>query len=127
MPSRTKVDRTTAFLLNLYIVSDDGNIATQRRWILRLETGGERHDIKLQVFTTLKDTERLVKDRKRRRSNEIPPSSMVSFLRENDGKEEKMAKCLEMYKMELQAMPESVLDWELKKLSSRKILGNKVI
>ena len=66
-----------------------------------------------------------MKDRKRRRSNEIPPS--YSSVRENDGKEEKRAKCLELYKMELLAMPESVLDWELKKLSSRKILGNKVL
>lgn len=37
-----------------------------------------------------------------------------------------MKKCLELYGIELQAMPDSVLDWELEKLNSHRFeLKNK--
>ena len=84
---------------------------------MRLETGREQHDIKLQVFTTLKNTERLIKDRKRR-GDEVATYDADSRVDENDNREKKMKKCLELYRMELQAMPNAVLDWELKKLNS---------
>ena len=84
---------------------------------MRLETGREQHDIKLQVFTTLKNTERLIKDRKRR-GDEVATYDADSRVDENDNREKKMKKCLELYRMELQAMPNTVLDWELKKLNS---------
>jgi len=96
---------------------NEGNLAASRRWILRLETGREQHDIKLQVFTTLKNTERLIKDRKRR-GDEVATYDADSRVDENDNREKKMKKCLELYRMELQAMPNTVLDWELKKLNS---------
>ena len=81
--------------------------------------GEEQHDIKLQVFATLKNIERLVKDRKRR-DIKIENNNTDSQVRENDDREKKIKKCVELYKSELQAMPDAVLDWELEKLNSHR-------
>ena len=95
------------------LVSDDGNHATSRRWLLRLETGSEQQDIKLQVFATLKHPERLAKDRKRGHDTTTMPQ-----VEEEENRQNKVKRCMELYHRELQAMPDSVLDWELQKLNS---------